>query len=183
MFNNKINKTVTLWLLDKNNVFLKTLDKFIEINLFWKERKFNLEWAKDKQIYWDQLINIIELLKEISNYFDVIFAKELYHKFNFDVTFQWKERKKLKTWRIAEKSLNNNIWKKYKKQFKNFERNLFYLKYYNKLEKNNLERISNIVRTIRYLQNDLEKLFEFIKNYKYYWYNKGKKKLKKYWKL
>lgn len=59
------------------------------------------------------------------------------------------------------------IFRKYYKQFENFKNNIDLLnEHFNSSEENRI-RISNIVKLVRYIKNDLEKIGKFIEAYDY----------------
>ncbi len=164
-FNYKTNKSITFGLLDNNKVFYKETIKELNLDIFWENFEFNLK----KEIYWNQLKKIISILKIIEKKLEKVFKKEKYHNFDFNYLFKKQEKKKLEKWKnISGPALNRYIYKKYLNQFYNYKNNLNILKDIFEKTEENLERISKIVKIIRYLQNDLSKTFNFIENYKYF---------------
>ena len=175
-FNYKINKTVTLGLLDKNNV-LWIKENILERNdenLNISDKKYLFKSHKDS-IYRENIDILLKILNVIKKELENIFKYENYHKFEIWYGFQLLERKKLSDWRLAKKALFDMIFKKYEKQFENFKNNIDLLnEHFNSSEENRI-RISNIVRLVRYIKNDLEKIGKFIEAYDYKWSNNNKK--------
>lgn len=180
-FNYKTNKTVTFWFIDNNNVFLKEQIKEYNINLNKKDYIFNLNETED--IYSKNIEQIIEMLNNLESEISLIFSYEKYHKFDFWYSFQAIEKKKLTNSKnISKTSLNRIIWSKYKKQFLNLQNNKSKLSEYFWKEEHDLSRITEIVRVIRYIKWDVEKLDNCLQYYNYFWDNKHKKiALKNFW--
>ena len=175
-FNYKTNKTVTLGLLDKNNILWikeNILEKNDEnLNILGKNCLFQ---ANKNVVYTENIDKLLEILGLIKKELENIFKYESYHKFDIWYGFQLLERKKLSNWRLAKKALFNLIFKKYGKQFENFKNNIDILnEHFNSSEENKV-KISNIVRLVRYIKNDLEKIGRFVDAYDYKWNNNQKK--------
>lgn len=175
-FNYKINKTVTLGLLDKNNI-LWIKENILERNdekLNILDKKYLFKSHKDS-IYRENIDILLKILNVIKKELENIFKYENYHKFEIWYEFQLLERKKLSDWRLAKKALFDMIFRKYEKQFENFKNNIDLLnEHFNSSEENRI-RISNIVRLVRYIKNDLEKIGKFTEAYDYKWNNNNKK--------
>lgn len=173
-FNYKQKKSIIFWLIDKNNYFLKEKKDNFFIKIDYKEYNFFLK----ENIYGEKLENINnlhEILLKLNLFLKIIFAYEKYHDYWFSYSFYKIERKKLGLKRVAENELKDKIWRKYLKQYLNYENNISILWEFLNQEENSLVRISNIVRTIRYIKWDLEKIHECLNNYEYKWNNKNKK--------
>ncbi|MGP1582842.1 MAG: hypothetical protein ACTTH6_01255 [Candidatus Altimarinota bacterium] len=175
-FNYKINKTVTLGLLDKNNV-LGIKENILERNdenLNILDKKYLFKSHKDS-IYRENIDILLKILNVIEKELENIFKYENYHKFEIGYEFQLLERKKLSDGRLAKKALFDMIFRKYYKQFENFKNNIDLLnEHFNSSEENRI-RISNIVKLVRYIKNDLEKIGKFIEAYDYEGSNNNKK--------
>ncbi|MBF0913388.1 hypothetical protein HXK64_00205 [Candidatus Gracilibacteria bacterium] len=175
-FNYKTNKTVTLGLLDKNNILgikENILEKNDEnLNILGKNCLFQ---ANKNVVYTENIDKLLEILGLIKKELENIFKYESYHKFDIGYGFQLLERKKLSNGRLAKKALFNLIFKKYGKQFENFKNNIDILnEHFNSSEENKV-KISNIVRLVRYIKNDLEKIGRFVDAYDYKGNNSQKK--------
>ena len=175
-FNYKTNKAITLGLLDKNNILWikeNILEKNDEnLNILGKNCLFQ---ANKNVVYTENIDKLLEILGLIKKELENIFKYESYHKFDIWYGFQLLERKKLSNWRLAKKALFNLIFKKYGKQFENFKNNIDILnEHFNSSEENKV-KISNIVRLVRYINNDLEKIGRFVDAYDYKWDDDGKK--------
>lgn len=164
----KQQKSVTFGLITKkNDPFIKDKKNNFIVKGGEQEIKFNCN--PDDHIYGDNLLWLQKIFHYIQNILNTIFTKESYHKFAFSYEFALRERKKLQTWRIAEKALKDKIWRKYEKQFQNLLNNIGILNEILEEKEETLSRLSRIVRIIRYIHWDIQKIGHCISNYTYFW--------------
>ena len=164
----KQQKSVTFGLISKEgNPFVKEKKNNFKIKYREQEINFNCD-AKDR-IYGDNLWWLQRIFHYMQNILHMIFAKEPYHRFTFSYEFTLVERKKLQTRRIAEKALKDKIWRKYEKQFQKLLNNISLFDEILEEKEDNFSKISHIVRIIRYINWDTQKLGHCISNYTYFW--------------
>ena len=164
----KQQKSVTFGLVaKKNNPFVK--DKKNNFIVQYREQAINFNCNAGDHIYGENLWWLQKIFHYIQNKLYTIFMKESYHRFTFSYEFTLVERKKLQTWRIAEKALKDKIWKKYEKQFQNLLNNISLFDEILEENENNFSKISHIVRIIRYINWDIQKIEHCISNYTYFW--------------
>lgn len=164
----KQQKSLTFGLVTKkNDPFIKDKKNNFTIQCREQEIKFNCDVGD--RIYGDNLWWLQRIFHYMQNILHTIFTKEPYHRFTFSYEFTLVERKKLQTWRIAEKALKDKIWRKYEKQFQNLLNNISLFDEILEENENNFSKISHIVRIIRYINWDIQKLEHCISNYTYFW--------------
>ena len=159
-FNYKTNKSVTFGLIDKNHNFPVPEKKDYKIQIL--DKTFYI--LKNNALE-DIFNKILAISGELSNLFSKFFITEKYHNFDFNSIFQANEKRKLQLRNVSKNVLNQKIWNKYKSQFKNLVQNIILLEYYLNQPKENLSRVSNMAKIIKWIKNDIEKLSEFIQNY------------------
>ncbi len=169
MLKYKINKTINLWIVeDYNNIN----NKYWEYTIFWL--KISLENIENKNISKEKISEIIEIFNKIDSNFWNILKYEKFFKPKFESSFYYSERKKLAQVRVSEEVVNDKIYQKYEEIYKNFQKNIYFLKKHSERALEDLEKLSNILKTIRYLKYDLEKLLIFFNNFIYQWKNSKK---------
>ncbi len=173
-FKYKVNKTINLWIVEDHN-----LDDLKEskIELFWV--KIELEKTEVKQnrnIEKEQIDKLKDIFWTIENHLNIVLKYEKFFKYSFESIFYYTERKKLAQNRVSEEIVNSKILNKYRELFRNFRKNVYFLWKHSEAPEENLEKLSNILKTIRYLKYDLEQLNLFIENFNYHWNNEKKKK-------
>lgn len=168
-FSYKQQKSVAFWMIDKNNIFWKSIKNEFEIKYGWNIVKISI--VEQNKIYDQNLNELYKVFKYIDSLLNIIFQKENYHNFSFSYEFSLLERKKLQTWRIAEKALKDKIWKKYVRQYENYLNNINIFSAFLEENEESLSRLSHIVRVIRYIKWDLEKISNCLQEYLYQWEN------------
>ncbi len=173
-FKYKLNKNINLWIVEDYNL---TDLKENKVKIFWLEIELEkTETNQNRNIEKKQINKLKEIFWIIENHLNTILKYEKFFKYSFEWIFYYTERKKLAQNKVSEEIVNSKILNKYRELFRNFSKNVYFLWKHSETPEENLERLSNILKTIRYLKYDLEQLNLFIENFNYHWNNEKKKK-------